>query len=162
MAPEELDDIDRGILYLLQEDARGSTVTNIGERVDVSSSTVGNRIHGLEERGVITGYHPTVDYEKAGLGHHLLVVATVPFRERERVADDIMAVSGVVGLQELLTNDRNVIIELVGHDREGIERSLSELDSLGVTLDRTELVKRDRTQPYDHFGRQFTDERKSG
>lgn len=62
-----LDDTDKAILYLLQHDARGITTTEMGDRVGVSASTVRNRIENLEERNVLRGYHPVVDYDKAGL-----------------------------------------------------------------------------------------------
>lgn len=157
MASGELDSVDKGILYLLQQNARANTTTEIGEQVGVSSSTVGNRINRLEERGVITGYHPTVDYAETGLDHRLLVVGTVPFEDRESIADEVMGVTGVVCLRELLTNDSNLTIELVGRTREDVEASLAELNSLGVDIERMEMLKRERTQPYNHFGKQHTE-----
>jgi DNA-binding Lrp family transcriptional regulator len=44
MVSEEIDDTDKGIIYLLQQDARRRTVADISEQVGVSSSTVTNRI----------------------------------------------------------------------------------------------------------------------
>lgn len=49
----ELDEVDRGILYLLQKDARHNTNKEIGDAVGVSPGTVRNRIENLEEAGVI-------------------------------------------------------------------------------------------------------------
>lgn len=158
MAPDDLDTVDKGILYLLQENARSHTTEQIGEKVGVSSSTVGNRIAKLEERGVITGYHPTIDYEKTGLGHHVLVFATVPFEERGLIGDEIMAVTGVVGLRELLSNKDNVTIELVGRNKQDIEQALVELNAIGVEVTGMEMIKRERTNPYNHFGKEFTTE----
>lgn len=153
MEVNELDEVDRGILYLLQRDARNNTTAEIGEKVGVSSSTVGNRINKLEDRGVITGYRPTIDYEKIGLDHRLLVVGTVAFEERAAIADEIMHVSGVVNVRELMTNDQNLVIELVGNTRREVERSLAELNDRGVNIDRMEMMKCQRTQPFDHFGK---------
>lgn len=158
MASDELDAVDKGILYLLQENARRHTTGDIGEKVGVSSSTVANRINKLEERGVITGYQPTIDYDETGLGHHLLVVATAPIRERGVTGDEIMDVTGVVGLRELLSNNENVLIELVGRDKQDVEQSLTELNAIDVHVERMEMIKRDRTYPYDHFGKKFTSE----
>lgn len=158
MATQKLDSVDMGILYLLQENARRNTTEDIGDKVGVSSSTVGNRISKLEARGVITGYHPTVDYEQTDLNHHLLLVGTVPFEEQAEVADDVMSVSGVVTVRELLTNRQNVSIELVGHSRADVEESLGDIHSRGVDVERMEMVKRERKQPFDNMGRQFVDE----
>lgn len=155
MAPEEIDNVDKGIIYLLQQDARKRTVADIGEKVGVSSSTVTNRIDRLEERGVIKGYHTIIDYAEAGLGHHLLVTATVPLSEREELIDDIMEVSGVVRVRELLTNSENLSLELVGETQDDIEESLGDLDALGVHLDRMEIMKQEHAKPYNHFGQEF-------
>lgn len=73
-----------------------------------------------------------------------------------------MDVVGVVSVRELLSNRSNLSIELVGRDRADIERSITELHSLGVELGRVETMKRERTQPYDHFGKKFTDEGDTG
>lgn len=162
MATDEIDDVDKGILYLLQENARSHTTEDIGERVGVSSSTVANRINRLEERGVILGYHPIVQYERTGLGHHLLVTATVPLTEREEMMDGIMEASGVVSARELLTNNQNLSLEVVGHTQKDIEESLAELDALGVDVNRMEIMKQERANPYNHFGKPFATEEDTG
>lgn len=41
-SPGGVDNVDMGILHLLQQDARSNTTSMIGEEVGVSSSTVGN------------------------------------------------------------------------------------------------------------------------
>lgn len=162
MVAEELDNVDKGILYLLQEDARNNTTAEIGEQVGVSSSTVGNRINKLEERGIVTGYHPTIDYEQTGMGHHLLVVATVPLEDQEEIVDDLVSVPGVVSVRELLTNNANLSIELVGQNKQEIEKSVGELNSMGVDIERMEMLKRVRAFPYNHFGKEHTTEDETG
>lgn len=153
-----LDDVDKGILYMLQQDARKNTTGDIGEAVGVSSSTVSNRIKKLEEEGLITGYHPTVDYEKAGLDNHMLAIGTVDFGERDRMMDEVMDVVGVVSVRDLLTNKQNLSIELVGYDRQDLEQSLTELNAIGVDIQRTEMMKREKRKPYNHFGKEYVDE----
>ena len=51
-----MDDIDRKILKLLQENARMSLKT-IAEKTFLSSPAVSARIEKLEKDGVIAGYH---------------------------------------------------------------------------------------------------------
>ena len=48
----ELDDLDRGIILELQEDARRS-YKNIAAKLKVSEGTVGNRVNRLIQRGVL-------------------------------------------------------------------------------------------------------------
>lgn len=162
MVSDELDDVDKGILYLLQRNARRNTTTEIGEQTGVSSSTVGNRINRLEERGVIKGYYPELDYEKTGLGHHHLVGATVPLEEQDAIVDEVMEVTGVVTVHELLTNEENLLIELVARDQEEVKQALIDLNSIGVEVGRTEIMKETQTQPYNHFGMEFTSEADTG
>lgn len=162
MSHDELDNVDKGILHLLQQNARSNTTADIGENIGVSSSTVGNRINKLEERDIITGYQPTIDYEKSGLSHHLLLVATVPLQEQSELVDEIIDARGIVCVRGMLTDRQNVSIELVGHTREEIEQSLTELNGIGVEIERTEIIKRERTQPFDHFGKEFTSEDETG
>lgn len=162
MVSEELDNVDKGILYLLQKDARRNTTEDMAEKVGVSSSTVANRINSLEERGVILSYHPIVKYSETGLGHHLLVTATVPLRDREALLDEIMEVSGVVSIRELLTNNENLSLEVVGRTSEDIEDTLEGLDALGVDIERMEMMKQERANPYNHFGKEFASEEDTG
>jgi len=162
MVSKELDNVDKAILYLLQKDARRNTTEEMAEKVGVSSSTVANRINRLEERGVILGYQPIIKYSETGLGHHLLVTATVPLQDREKMLDGIMEVSGIVSIRELLTNNENLSLEVVGRTSEDIEETLETLDSLGVDIEGMEMVKQEQTNPYNHFGEDFTNEEDTG
>lgn len=64
-----MDDIDRKILKLLQENARTSQKT-IAEKTYLSSPAVSARIEKLEKDGIISGYHAALDLEK--LGYHII------------------------------------------------------------------------------------------
>ena len=69
-----MDDIDRRIIRLLQENARISLKT-IAEKTFLSSPAVSARIDRLEKEGIITGYHAMVDPVK--LGYHILAYINV-------------------------------------------------------------------------------------
>ncbi len=64
-----MDDIDRRILKLLQENARMSLKT-IAEKTFLSSPAVSARIEKLEKEGILSGYHAAVDPVK--LGYHII------------------------------------------------------------------------------------------
>lgn len=66
MTDSGLDDIDRTILRVLQEDARHNTNAAISDRLDVTASTVSKRPGRLESDGIIRGYYSDIDYERAG------------------------------------------------------------------------------------------------
>lgn len=64
-----MDDIDRKILKIMQENARTSLKT-IAEKTFLSSPAVSARIEKLEKDGVIAGYHALVNSTK--LGYHII------------------------------------------------------------------------------------------
>jgi Lrp/AsnC family transcriptional regulator, leucine-responsive regulatory protein len=64
-ARPELDDVDRRILALLQQDAR-RTITDVAEHVNLSPAPVKRRIERLERTGVIAGYTVQLDHRKLG------------------------------------------------------------------------------------------------
>jgi Lrp/AsnC family transcriptional regulator, leucine-responsive regulatory protein len=152
MTKRELDSVDRGIIYLLQQDSRNHTTTEIGERVGVAASTVANRIKKLERSGAIAGYHPRVDYEKAGYDSHSIVVGTVPAEKRDLVVDEIAEVSGVVNIRTVLMDEENVSVEVVGATQSVVEERIEALNDRGVSVVRTEMLRDEREQPFDHFG----------
>src|SRR5215472_1059918 len=62
-----MDEIDRRLLELLQDDATLS-IAQMAERVGLSPTPCWKRIQKLEKNGVITGRVAVVDPEQVGLG----------------------------------------------------------------------------------------------
>lgn len=67
-----LDSIDRGIIALLQENAK-RTFADIGTRVGLSATAVKRRVDRLEEDGVIVGYGARIDPQALGEGIEALI-----------------------------------------------------------------------------------------
>jgi Lrp/AsnC family leucine-responsive transcriptional regulator len=61
----ELDSIDLQILSILQEHGRISHV-KLGEQVGLSAPSVIERVKKLEDSGIISGYHASVDARRLG------------------------------------------------------------------------------------------------
>ena len=61
-----LDEIDRKLLALLQDDDR-VPVVELGKAIGVAPSTLNDRIRRLVKQGIITGFHAQVSPEKLGL-----------------------------------------------------------------------------------------------
>ncbi|WP_135534566.1 Lrp/AsnC family transcriptional regulator [Halostella pelagica] len=158
MAHPELDSVDEGILFLLQEDARNVTTKSIGERLNIASSTVANRIRKLEQRGIIRSYQPDIDYARTEYDHHLLVIGSVQPEADVNPVEDTLDVRGVIEARELLTDEQNLSLELLGANQEDIVRTIERLREVGVSVIRTEILKRELTQPFDEFGEHVTDE----
>jgi DNA-binding Lrp family transcriptional regulator len=95
-------DLDVRLLEALREDARQSA-RQLAERLAVSPSTISNRLRDLQERGVILGFRPEIDYRKLGFG----LVAITKIKARGDALPGIVAA---------LTNDPRLthVYEITG------------------------------------------------
>jgi len=103
-----IDEIDRQIITLLQEDARLSNAA-IAEQVGLTVSTVHERVKKLERKGVIKGYTAVVDPELLGKPITAFIRLTVGsmtedyIESKNRIMDvclaepDILECHGVAG-----------------------------------------------------------------
>lgn len=151
MSSVTLDEVDQGILFALQEDARNTTIEAIAEEVTVSASTVRNRIERLEETGVIEGYYPKINYERANFPLHVLFVCSAPADEREELAAEALDHHGVVDVREMLTSHRNIYVEVVAVDTRDLTRITNDLASLGFEIESSEIITSHYTRPWAEF-----------
>lgn len=154
MTDYELDEIDREILYAVQEDARNLSSGEIAERTEASSSTVRKRIQRLESEGVIKGYSADVDYQKSGYPLRMLLFCTAPIPERGDLIDDILDIPGVVSVQELVTGEQNLLVTAVGKSDSDITPVAQELLDMGLTVADEVLVRSHESTPFDDFSSQ--------
>jgi len=153
-----LDKLDRYIVYCLQQDARNTSSSDIAERMDVSSSTVRNRIHRLEADGIITEYNARVDFEAAGSQLHTLIVCTAPIPRRNELARRALDIEGVVDVREVMTGEENVHVGIVGTDSNDLNRIGEELDEIGLEVNDEDLIRNEYTTPYEGFAVETDDE----
>jgi len=147
----ELDDVDRGILYYLQQDARRTSSSDIAEKLDLSSSTVRTRLKELEDSGVVRGYHLDIDYDLAGYPLHTKIICTAPIPERDSLADRAREIHGVTAVREIMTGERNVYVNAIGTDHDDLNRITEELDSLGLAVVDEKLIRDEYVCPYHGF-----------
>lgn len=157
----DLDDIDRSILYLLQQDARNTTAQEMADSVGVSASTIRNRIDQLEADGIIRGYHPEIDYEAANLPMQITFVVSAPPNELAHHSEQIRGVQGVIDVREMLTGKRNLHVHVVGTGTEDITRITDAIHDTGVQIESSEMMRKRHVQPFNHFFLQGTDETSS-
>jgi Lrp/AsnC family leucine-responsive transcriptional regulator len=153
----DLDDIDRSILYLLQQDARNTTAQEMADAVGVSASTIRNRIEHLEADGIIRGYHPEIDYEAANLPMQITFVVTAPPKDLATHSEQIRGIQGVIDVREMLTGKRNLHVDVVGTSTEDITRITDAIHDLGVEIESSEMMRKRHVQPFNHFFLQGTD-----
>ena len=150
MENNPLDDVDRSLLHQLQLDAR-QTDTEIAEKVGVTSTTIRNRLDKLEEKGVIRGYYPEINYEKAGYPLHVMFVCTADPNDLKSLSDQILDIRGVVTTRDLLGGERNIHVEAVAGSVREIEAIRNELAGLGITINSSEIISETQVQSWDHF-----------
>ena len=151
MAEEELDNVDRAVLYALQEDARNMSSGDIAERTGTSDSTVRKRIQRLESEGVIKGYSASVDYQKSGYPLRMLLYCTASIPDRGDLVSDILEIDGVVSVQELVTGEQNLLVTAVGETDNNITPVAQELLDMGLTVADEVLVRTHETTAFGKF-----------
>jgi Lrp/AsnC family leucine-responsive transcriptional regulator len=149
----ELDSIDLGILDLLQENCKQS-LAQIGEKVGLKAPSVLERIHKLEEAGIVQGYSALLDARLLGkdvtafIGVSLAHPRHIDGFERELAAvPDVLESHHVTGEHTLMlkvkTRNTASLERLIGWVRciEGVTRTetlvvlSSQRESLRVPLD---------------------------
>lgn len=151
MSSVQLDEVDRSILFALQDDARNTTIAEIAEEVEVSASTVRNRIERLEETGIIEGYYPKIDYERANYPLQVLFVCSAPAEDREELAVSALDRHGVVDVREMLTSRRNIYVEVVAVDTRDLTEITNDLATMGFEIESSEIVTNHYTRPWTEF-----------
>ncbi|PSQ58685.1 ArsR family transcriptional regulator [Halobacteriales archaeon SW_7_71_33] len=148
---DDIDDVDRAILHALQADARNTSSGEIADRTDTSGSTVRKRIDRLERAGVIEGYTAEIDYAGSGYPLRMLLFCTAPIPERGETVPEILAIDGVVSVQELVTGERNLLVTVVGETDSDITPVAQELLEMGLTVADEVLVRSHETTPFGRF-----------
>jgi Lrp/AsnC family leucine-responsive transcriptional regulator len=108
----ELDQIDRKLLSLLQEDDR-LALAELGKRLGIAASTINDRIRRLVGQGVITGFHAQLDPEKLGLELLAFMLVgwsdpkvEVAFLKKIRASDQVLECHHVTGAWNYLLKVR--------------------------------------------------------
>lgn len=94
-----LDEIDVGIINILQEDCRLS-LEHIASKLGVPKSTVHYRIKRLEEEGIIEGYHAKINFEKLGNNFITITLVRAKYEQgyHEKIGRKICEIPGVWGV----------------------------------------------------------------
>ena len=135
-----IDDIDAQILSLLQEHGRMQRNT-MAEKVGLSVSAVSERMRKLEERGVISGYHATVDAKR--LHFDITAFIRVFVDGSEYYGTFIEAACAMDEVLELhsITGEGSHVMKVRTKNTTALERFLSRVQAIpGVTGTTTSIV----------------------
>ncbi len=156
----ELDATDRAILDLLQDDCK-QPLAAIGEKVGLKAPAVLERIHKLEEAGVITGYTALLDARSLGRDVTAFIGVSTQhprsIRDLEHQAgaiDDVLECHHVTGGYTLMlkvkTRDTQELESLIDNIRsiEGVSRTET-MVVLSTHIERTRIVLEADPDPDD-------------
>ena len=135
----ELDAIAWKIVESMQRNAR-VTFAELGRKVGLSTPAVAERVHRLEEAGVITGYHASIDASKLGVPIRILMRLTIP-------GGDLQISRTVTAMHELseirrchrITGSESFVIEADVVSIRHMEALIDRLSALGATSTSTIL-----------------------
>lgn len=132
-AENSLDDTDRRLLQLLQEEGR-ITLSELGCRVSLSPAAVGERVKRLEAAGTITGYAALVSPSGVGLGLRAFVrmAPHSGFTIRHPRTRKIMDRPEILELHHVVGKDC-WILKIAVRDTTHLEALLEDLSALGAT-----------------------------
>lgn len=141
-----LDDIDRQILEILQEDC--STPRNrVAELVGLSAPSIHERLRKLEESGVVQGYHAVLDARTLGLDVTAFIGVSVQHPSQIEAFEE--AVVALKAVQEChhVTGDFTLLLKVRSANTATLEVLISRIRSLpGVVRTVTMVVLSTQTE----------------
>ena len=131
----KLDAVDRRLLTTLQENGR-LPVTDLAQKVGLTTSPCLRRLKILEREGIIRGYAALVDQKKVGLPVSVFVSVKLEMQREEALERFESAMRDCPQVVEcyLMTGPRDYLLRVVAQDLAAYERFLKE------TLTRVEGV----------------------
>ena len=126
-----MDDIDRKILKLLQDNARVSLKT-IAENTFLSSPAVSARISRLEKEGILKGFHAQVNYEAFGYGIKAFINLSVEPYQKKEFYPFIQSVPNVIECN-CVTGDYSMLIEVAYQSTVELDHFINVLQRFGHT-----------------------------
>ena len=136
-----IDEMDRRILSLLQQDARLPNA-EIARRVGMAPSATLERLRKLEERGVIQGYEVRLDPRKLGWGLTAFIFVKANDKQGEIDTGERLTQHPNVLEVHHIAGEDCFLLKVRATDTDDLGRMLrSDLSSLpGVTSTRTTIV----------------------
>ena len=136
----ELDAIDRGILDGLQDNCKQSLAV-LGEKVGLSAPSIVDRIHKLEEAGVIRGYTALLDARRVGKDVTAFIgVSTDHPAAIRSVGREVSLIDEVLECHHI-TGSHTLLLKLKTRSTETLEGLIDHVRGLdGVTRTETMIV----------------------
>ena len=140
-----MDNIDRKILTILQDNAR-TPLKVIAEQVFLSSPAVSARIERLEAAGLITSYQAQLSAAAMGYQIKAFISLEVEPRQKPEFYPYIEKCPNVMECN-CVTGDNSMLLKVCFHTTQELDQFINQLDQFGRT--RTQIVF---STPVEHRG----------
>ncbi len=125
-----LDDTGWQLLHALQQNARLS-YSELGQRVGLSSPAVAERIHRMEDAGIISGYHVEINRSKLGYPITATIrMSTSPGDQCSRFATFVQEIPEVLECYRVTGSD-SLIMKVMASSVEHLESLIDRLSAHG-------------------------------
>lgn len=136
-----LDEIDKIILNMLQENARIS-FKEIAEKANVSEATIHVRVKRLLNKGVIKGFKAIIDPKQVGKSTTAFVLIKADQRAFTKAINKIKRIENVYEVHDV-TGSYYAILKVRVKDTEELASLIDKIGSIeGVTATETAVVLR--------------------
>lgn len=137
-----MDAVDKKIIECLKENSR-MNATTIGERINLSTSAVIERIKKLESSGVIVKYTTVIDNEKIGKGITVFISVRLEHPKFDEGFRSVVADNEDIVECHYVTGDYDYMVKGVTASSSTLEKLLNFIKSInGVSHTKTLVVMR--------------------
>src|SRR5260370_23066910 len=142
----ELDAIDLQIINLLQEHGRIPLV-KLGDHVGLAAPSVNDRVKKLEESGIITGYHASVDASRLGKDVTAFIGVSISHPKTIAMFEETVAMLEDVLECHHVTGQHTLMMKIKTDNTSSLERLISTIRSIeGVARTETMVVLSTHTE----------------
>lgn len=135
-----MDDTDLQILRCLKENGRANA-TAIGGRVNLSTSSVIERIRRMEATGIIERYTVVVDHKRIGKDITAFISVNLEHPKYNRAFRERICACADVAECHYLAGDYDYLLKVVTGNSDSLERVLNDIKGIGgVSRTRTLVV----------------------
>ena len=122
----KIDIVDRQILHDLQEDGRITNV-DLAKRAGISAPPCLRRVRGLEDAGIIKGYHADIDADALGYSVNVFAFVGLTSQAESDLQDFEEMVSAWPQVREcyMLMGETDFVLKIVAHDWDDFQKFLT-------------------------------------
>ncbi len=134
-----IDRLDVELLEMLAHDAR-TGVVELASTLGISRNTVQSRLKRLEEGGLLVGYRPQIDLEKAGIAVHAFIGLEV---QQGRLASIVQALAEIPQVLEVTatTGREDLLVRVATQTQSGLQELIEQIVVIpGVVHSTTTLA----------------------